>query len=168
MPSPGLSIDAGGSAAYNHLQHHTGTPMDEHVSLIEQLRAGGHRLTPQRRLVLEALQGNEHHMSAEEISRAIAERYPSLRIDHTTVYRTLRWLRDAGLVSETSLGQSHMVYALLSRHHHHHLVCEGCGEVIEADPGLLEPLRRELLQRYRFDARLAHLSIFGLCAGCQG
>jgi Fur family transcriptional regulator, ferric uptake regulator len=140
--------------------------MDEHTTLIDHLRAGGHRLTPQRRLVLEALQGSERHVSAEEIGRAIAARYPSLSVDHTTIYRTLRWLRDAGLVSETSLGQNHMVYALLSRHHHHHLVCEGCGAITEAEPDLLEPLRRELERRYGFAARLSHLSIFGLCAHC--
>lgn len=141
--------------------------MDDHATLIDALRAGGHRLTPQRRLVLEALQCSDRHVSAEEIGRAIAGRYPSLSVDHTTIYRTLRWLRDAGLISETSLGQNHMVYALLSRHHHHHLVCESCGAIIEADSDLLEPLRRELAQRYQFFARLSHLSIFGLCASCQ-
>jgi Fe2+ or Zn2+ uptake regulation protein len=141
--------------------------MDEHANLIAQLRAGGHRLTPQRRLVLEALQGSERHMSAEELASAIALRYPSLSVDDTTIYRTLRWLRDAGLVAETSLGQSHMVYALLSRHHHHHLVCANCGAVSDADPELLEPLRHELEQRYGFAARLDHLSIFGLCAHCR-
>jgi Fur family ferric uptake transcriptional regulator len=142
--------------------------MDDHASLIDHLRAGGHRLTPQRRLVLEALQCSERHVSAEEIGRSIAARYPSLSVDHTTVYRTLRWLRDNGLVTETDLGQSHMVYALLSRHHHHHLVCEGCGAIIEAESDLLEPLRRELQERYHFAARLSHLSIFGLCEGCGG
>jgi Fur family transcriptional regulator, ferric uptake regulator len=141
--------------------------MEEHISLIEQLRAGGHRLTPQRRLVLEALQGSERHVSAEEIGHAIALRYPSLSVDHTTIYRTLRWLRDNGLVGETSLGQNHMVYALLSHHRHHHLVCEGCGRISEVDPSLLEPLRCELEQRYQFTARLDHLSIFGLCAECR-
>lgn len=140
--------------------------MDDHTTLIDHLRAGGHRLTPQRRLVLEALQCSDRHVSAEEIGRSIAARYPSLSVDHTTIYRTLRWLRDAGLISETSLGQNHMVYALLSRHHHHHLVCEGCGAIVEAEPDLLEPLRRELERRYGFAARLSHLSIFGLCARC--
>ncbi len=141
--------------------------MDENRSLIDHLRAGGHRLTPQRRLVLEALECSERHVSADEIGSSIAQRYPSLSVDHTTIYRTLRWLHDAGLVSETRLGQNHMVYALLSQHRHHHLVCESCGAISEADPSLLEPLRRELEQRYKFSARLAHLSIFGLCARCS-
>lgn len=141
--------------------------MEDNINLIDHLRSGGHRLTPQRRLVLEALQCSERHVSAEEIGRLIAARYPSLSVDHTTVYRTLRWLRDVGLASETDLGHNHMVYALLSRHHHHHLVCESCGDIADADSDLLEPLRRELERRYRFAARLSHLSIFGLCERCR-
>jgi Fur family ferric uptake transcriptional regulator len=162
-----VGFDAAAPGPYNYLHICAGNQMDNHVSLIDHLRAGGHRLTPQRRLVLEALQESDRHVSAEEIGRAIEARYPSLSVDHTTIYRTLRWLRDVGLVSETSLGQNHMVYALLSRHHHHHLVCEGCGAVIEAPSDLLEPLRHELAQRFRFAARLSHLSIFGFCEHCQ-
>jgi Fur family ferric uptake transcriptional regulator len=141
--------------------------MSDYDELIHSLRTRGHRLTPQRRLVLEALQQGGRHLSADEIAQQIAVRYPSISVDPTTIYRTLRWLRDVDLVSETSLGQNHMVYALLSDHNHHHLVCEHCSGVIEIDSGLLEPVRRELEARYGFTARLAHISIFGLCAGCR-
>ncbi|MEI7770844.1 MAG: Fur family transcriptional regulator [Chloroflexales bacterium] len=142
--------------------------MSDYDDLIHNLRTRGHRLTPQRRLVLEALQHVDHHMSADEIAQSITARYPSISVDPTTIYRTLRWLRDVDLVSETSLGQNHMVYALLSHHDHHHLVCEVCNRVIEIDPLILEPVRLELVSRYGFAARLAHISIFGLCADCQG
>jgi Fur family ferric uptake transcriptional regulator len=141
--------------------------MSDYDDLIHNLRARGHRLTPQRRLVLEALQHGGHHMSADEIAQTIIAHYPSIAVDPTTIYRTLRWLRDVDLVSETSLGQNHMVYALLSHHNHHHLVCEICNGVIEIDPRILEPVREELVTRYGFAARLAHVSIFGLCAGCR-
>ncbi|MEI8306371.1 MAG: Fur family transcriptional regulator [Chloroflexales bacterium] len=141
--------------------------MSDYDDLIHNLRARGHRLTPQRRLVLEALQHGGHHMSADEIAQTITARYPSISVDPTTIYRTLRWLRDVDLVSETSLGQNHMLYALLSHHDHHHLVCEICNMVIEIDPLILEPLRLELDTRYGFAARLAHFSIFGLCATCR-
>ncbi|NNJ13087.1 transcriptional repressor [Chloroflexales bacterium ZM16-3] len=141
--------------------------MSDYDELIHSLRERGHRLTPQRRLVLEALQHGDHHMSADEISQTIIAHYPSISVDPTTIYRTLRWLRDVNLVSETSLGQNHMVYALLGSDDHHHLVCENCNGVIEIDPSILEPVRRELQARYGFAARLAHISIFGLCARCQ-
>jgi Fur family transcriptional regulator, ferric uptake regulator len=141
--------------------------MSDYAELIHNLRSRGHRLTPQRRLVLEALQQGGHHMSADEIAQSIVAKYPSISVDPTTIYRTLRWLRDVDLVSETSLGQNHMVYALLGDHNHHHLVCEQCSGVIEVDQDLLEPVRIELERRYGFAARLAHISIFGLCAGCR-
>jgi Fur family ferric uptake transcriptional regulator len=141
--------------------------MSDYDDLIHSLRARGHRLTPQRRLVLESLQRGDHHMSADEIAQDIIAHYPSISVDPTTIYRTLRWLRDVDLVSETSLGQNHMVYAMLSHHDHHHLVCEACNVVIEIDPRILEPVRLELEARYGFAARLAHVSIFGLCSGCR-
>lgn len=141
--------------------------MSNHDDMIQQLRSRGHRLTPQRRLVLEALQASHHHLSADEIAQAIIQRYPSISVDHTTIYRTLKWLRDADLVSETSLGQNRMVYALLSAHHHHHLVCDQCQTITEADPAILDTVRNELEQRYGFAARLDHMAIFGLCAHCR-
>ncbi|NTV62486.1 MAG: transcriptional repressor [Oscillochloris sp.] len=142
--------------------------MSDDDELIHRLRARGHRLTPQRRLVLEALQHGHHHMSADEIAQRISTHYPSISVDPTTIYRTLRWLRDADLVSETSLGQNYMVYALRGSHDHHHLVCEHCGRVIEIAPDLLEPTRKEIQSRYGFAARLDHIAIFGLCMQCQG
>ncbi|NTV99959.1 MAG: transcriptional repressor [Oscillochloris sp.] len=141
--------------------------MSDYNNLIHNLRERGHRLTPQRRLVLEALQRGDHHMSADEISQAITTHYPSISIDPTTIYRTLHWLRDTDLVSETSLGQNRMVYALMSNHNHHHLVCECCNGMIEVDPTILDSVRQELAERYGFAARLNHIAIFGTCARCQ-
>lgn len=139
----------------------------DYDEIIQHLRTQGHRLTPQRRLALEVLHQSNHHLSAEEIAQQIAVRYPSIRVDIATIYRTLNWLHDAGLVSETSLGKNHMVYALVSQHQHHHLVCSQCQAALEADPAIFDTVRHELLQRYGFHARLEHLSIFGLCAECS-
>lgn len=135
---------------------------------LQQLRERGHRLTPQRRMIIEVLQQSDHHLTADEIGQALYLRYPALRVDAATIYRTLKWLRDGEIVSETSLGQGHMVYALLSHHRHHHLVCDQCHTIIEADPALLEPLRAEIRRRYGFAARLDHAALFGLCARCRG
>lgn len=141
--------------------------MNDENELIQQLRAQGHRLTPQRRLVLEVLQQTTHHISADEIAQHLTRHYPSIVIDHATIYRTLKWLRDNHLISETGLGDKHMVYALLTHHHHHHLVCERCQQVIEVDPALFESVREALLQHYNFQAHLHHLAVFGLCEQCR-
>lgn len=135
--------------------------------LIRYLRGQGHRLTPQRRLTLEMLQRSRRHLSADDIAQQIAVCYPGISIDLATIYRTLKWLRDTGLVAETSLGQGRMVYVLLCHHDHHHLVCEQCGATIEAEPTIFDAVRAELQACYGFAARLEHLSIFGICALCR-
>jgi Fur family ferric uptake transcriptional regulator len=140
--------------------------MTEH-DLIAYLRASGHRLTPQRQFTLEILQQNDHHICADEIAEQIAARYPQLHIDTATIYRTLKWLRDIGLVSEMSLGQNRMVYALTSQHQHHHLICQRCQAMIDIDPAIFDDVRDELQRRYQFSARLDHLAIFGLCKHCR-
>jgi Fur family ferric uptake transcriptional regulator len=135
--------------------------------LIRYLRDLGHRLTPQRRLMLEILQQSDYHLSADDIAQQLAVRYPSIQIDMATVYRTLKWLRAAGLVCETSLGKGRMVYTLTAHHQHHHLVCENCAATFEIDPTIFDTIRVELQRRYGFAARLEHLSVFGLCQQCQ-
>ena len=55
-------------------------------SLSETLRERGYRLTPQRMIVLEAIEASDHHISAEEIHTKAHARYPYMNI--STVYRT--------------------------------------------------------------------------------
>jgi Fur family ferric uptake transcriptional regulator len=50
--------------------------------------------------------------------------------------------------------------------HHHHLVCTGCGAVIDLDESSLSSLESMLLREYKFSADLRHLAIFGRCAKC--
>jgi Fur family ferric uptake transcriptional regulator len=135
--------------------------------LIAELRRRGQRMTPQRRVVLELLEKCGHHLTVDDLSRQLAERYPTLQIDLATIYRTLKWLHENGLVSETDLGGNQLVYSLMRSHDdHHHLVCEQCQRVIEADPQLFTPLADALFARYGFRVRLAHIALFGLCAAC--
>lgn len=135
--------------------------------LIQNLRDQGYRLTPQRRLTLEVLYQNNYHLSADEIAQKIVTRYPNMAIDQATIYRTLKWLRDVGIVGESNVGQQNMVYVLLQQHKHHHLVCANCEALIDADPAIFDAVREELQTRYGFTARMEHLSIFGLCAACS-
>jgi Fur family ferric uptake transcriptional regulator len=133
-------------------------------SLTDRLRRLRVRVTPQRLFVLEALELNSGHMTAEEIMRWASRRYPALNL--ATVYRALDLLTEVGLVAQTDLGGGAASYELVGDAPHHHLACEGCGAVIEMDEALLEGLRAEALRVYGFHARPRHLAIFGLCQGC--
>ncbi|MBI4295424.1 MAG: transcriptional repressor [Chloroflexi bacterium] len=130
----------------------------------EALRELGYRLTPQRAMVLSAIEDSDDHISAEEIHALVSAKYPQVNI--STVYRTLDLLKELGLVTETDLGGGRVSYHPAHRGRHHHLVCQKCGAAIELEDNLLTPLKEALQQRYGFRADLRHLAIFGRCARC--
>jgi len=139
--------------------------MDRSRAMARELARQGLRLTPQRLMILAEIEASESHISAEEIHRRIAERYPNVNI--STVYRTLELLHRLGLVTETDLGEGRVRYHPADKGRHHHLVCEGCGAIIDLDDALLDPLKEELRRRYGFAAELKHLAILGRCEKCS-
>jgi Fur family ferric uptake transcriptional regulator len=135
------------------------------MSCHEIIRRNGHRLTPQRLRVIEALHNADKHISAEEIYAQLHNRYPYANI--STVYRTLELLKEIKLVTETDFGEGRVRYHVAEKGHHHHLVCHSCGKVIDLKESLLHPLQDTLLHEYGFDADLRHLAILGECRGCR-
>jgi Fur family ferric uptake transcriptional regulator len=134
-------------------------------ALARRLRALGVRVTPQRLIVLEALEAHGGHTTAEDVKRWAAPRSSGLNL--ATVYRTLELLVSLGLVAQTDLGGEAATFELVSGAPHHHLVCESCGAVIEMDDALFQSLRADVLRRYGFDARSRHIALFGACRDCQ-
>jgi Fur family transcriptional regulator, ferric uptake regulator len=155
-PTAPDALEAPPDAHDASLAHHEGST--------ERLRRLGVRVTPQRLFVLEAMELNSGHMTAEEIMQWAARRYPALNL--ATVYRTLDLLCQVGLVAQTDLGGGATTYELIGDSPHHHLACERCGGVIEMDEALLAGLRDEALRVYGFHANPSHLAIFGICQGC--
>ena len=139
--------------------------MKQDGDLISKLSEQGYRLTPQRMLVLSAIENSNDHISAEEIYAQVVAKYSHVNI--STVYRTLELLNRLGLVTETDLGGGKVRYHPAGKGHHHHLVCQECGKVIDLDETVLYPLKKVLLREYKFSADLRHLGIFGRCADCS-
>ena len=121
-------------------------------------------MTPQRLMILEAIEGASGHISAEEIYQNIWKRYPGLNI--STVYRTLELLKETGMVTETDMGDGCVRFHSIGHEHHHHLVCSRCGKVVDLDESMLSPLTCALSEKYGFRADLKHLAIFGRCNEC--
>ncbi|MDT3399181.1 Fur family transcriptional regulator [Streptomyces sp. B1866] len=128
------------------------------------LRERGYRLTPQRQLVLEAVDALEHATPDDILTEV---RRTASGVNISTVYRTLELLEELGLVSHAHLGHGAPTYHVAARHHHLHLVCRDCTEVIEADLAVAEPFARRLRADFGFETDLKHFAIFGRCAGCS-
>lgn len=138
---------------------------DRCEDVVEALRQRGERLTIQRRLVIEALCDDPDHQSVQAIQERLRAR--GMRLTEPTVYRIVQWLKELGLVSQTDLGQSGIVYQLIGDRPHHHLVCLACGRVIDVDDGVMDALRATLRQDYDFEPRIDHMAFFGLCRDCR-
>jgi Fur family ferric uptake transcriptional regulator len=139
--------------------------MSEQSEILGLLRRNGHRVTPQRVMILEAVRKHGGHMSAEDVYRDVQTTHPY--VNRSTIYRTLEMLTKEGLVTVTDLGKGPAHYELHTGEPHHHLICQGCGKIEAFDHDLLQPLQQSLEREYKFQARLDHMAIFGLCARCQ-
>lgn len=91
------------------------------------LHAAGKRITPERKLLLRII-GENAHLDASEIYRLAREENPKINL--STVYRTVKLLKDLGLVESSNLGEDHDHYEVRLQDHYH-FVCLGCGKVVE-------------------------------------
>jgi Fur family ferric uptake transcriptional regulator len=130
----------------------------------DHLRRLGVRVTPQRLLVLEALTTQSGHLTADEVMRWTAQRYPGINL--ATVYRTLDLLVSVGLVAQTNLGGDAAMFELVGDSPHHHLVCERCGAVMELDDAAFARMRERIFDQHGFRAHSRHIAIFGVCQHC--
>jgi Fur family transcriptional regulator, ferric uptake regulator len=129
----------------------------------DDLRARGYRLTPQRELVLEAVQELDH-ATPDEVLAAVRRKASGVNI--STVYRTLDLLEELGLVSHTHLGHGAPAYHAAVEADHVHLVCRGCGHVTEVETAVADGLVGELAGSHGFATDVRHLTVFGTCREC--
>lgn len=127
------------------------------------LRARGYRLTPQRQLVLQAVDSLGHATPDDVLTEV---RRTATGVNISTVYRTLDLLEELGLVSHAHLGHGAPTYHLADRHQHMHLVCRDCEKVTETDVSLAAPLVESLRASHGFETDVKHFAIFGRCADC--
>jgi len=120
--------------------------------------------TKQRDAILEVFLETRGHVTSEDLFKKVRELYP--RIGHTTVYRTMKILCDAGLASERHFENGAARYEIEQRHHDH-LLCLRCGKIIEFESATIEGAQDEVARRYGF--RLLHHrhELYGHCSDCQ-
>lgn len=130
-----------------------------------RLRDHGYRITPQRQLVLEAVESLRHG-TPEAI--LIEVQRTATGVNLSTVYRTLEVLEDVGLVTHAHIGHGAPTYHAVDEHVHIHLVCDRCTKVSSVDSEIAGPFVAQLRKDYGFETDISHVSIHGQCADCAG
>ena len=131
--------------------------------LATRLREQGLRLTPQRQLILKAVEELEHATPDEVLAHV---RGQASAVNASTVYRTLEVLEELGLVRHTHLSDRAPTYHSVSDHEHFHLVCRNCRAVVSVDPEVIAPLTARLQTDHSFIVDVGHLTVFGTCKEC--
>jgi len=127
-------------------------------------RLAGQRLTAQRLLLLELVEKTEGQLDVYEIYRRAKERNRKLSL--STVYRALRLFTDLGIIDDLQYGEHHYHAIKLSREHYH-LVCLGCGQVVEFESELVDTLKASVGASYSFAVTRGEVNLSGYCEGCR-
>jgi Fur family transcriptional regulator, ferric uptake regulator len=137
-------------------------------SIKGSLREKGVRLTRQRELLLELIDKSGEHLDAERLFQLAHERDP--RLNRVTVYRTLKLLKQGGLVDELDLmhyGGDQHYYETRMKQEHAHVICLRCGKVEEFFGEPLQKLRRQIESHFGFQILLARTEVGGYCSHCR-
>ncbi len=130
------------------------------------IREQGHKLTPQRHVVLKVIASSHDHLTPEIIYEKSRLEDPG--IGRVTVYRTLDLLNKLNLVCRVH-GEDGCRSYMMKRptEHHHHLVCSGCGRVVDFTNCSLVGMEKKLSQENGFDIKGHLLEFYGLCRDCS-
>lgn len=133
--------------------------------LLERLRERGWRLTAQRRVVAEVLDGDHVHLTADEVHARAVSRLPE--ISRATVYNTLGELVVLGEVLEVSTDGRAKRYDPNAHHAHQHLICSRCGTIRDVHPAGDPLAALPSAERFGFAVSGAEITYRGLCPDCR-
>ena len=130
------------------------------------LRTHGYKLTPQRHALLKVIASQHDHLSPEALYEKTRQEYPG--IGRVTIYRTLELLNKLSLVCRVHAPDGCRSYMMRRpTEHHHHLVCSGCGHVVDFSDSDLSGLEKTLSEKTGFTIDGHLLELYGSCKDCQ-
>lgn len=134
----------------------------------DSLKQKGIRLTRQRQILLDLIDKSGEHLDAEQLYHRAQAVDPKL--NRVTVYRTLKMLKEGGLVDELDLmhveGDQHF-YETRMKGEHAHIICLRCGKVEEFFGEPLQKLRRQVEADFGFEVVVQRTEVGGYCSHCQ-
>ncbi len=122
------------------------------------------KLTRQREYILHAFLHNEH-ITAEQMYRQLAKKDPHIGL--ATIYRTLNLFCEAGLAQARHFGSQTQYDNVAHKGHHDHLICTGCGKIVEFENEDIERLQEQVAAKNGFAIKTHKLELYGLCSHCR-
>lgn len=131
----------------------------------EFLEQKGLKFTPERQAILREISSLHKHFDVDGLYEILGKN--GKNISRATIYRTLPFLIECGLIKEALRGQPKITYEyIFGRSHHDHLVCVKCGKIIEFRNDKIEKLQEMVCRKYNFHPLEHRLGIKGYCKEC--
>ena len=143
---------------------HAGEIMDPVAALNRYIAEKGLKQTRQRNLIVETFFEAGGHLNVEELLALVRE--PDARISAATVYRTMKLLTDSGLAHARQFGDGQTRYETAGEHHDH-LICTGCGLIVEFENEEIERLQLAIARSHGFEMENHKMELYGLCRTCR-
>lgn len=134
-------------------------------AMTDRLRRSGYRVTPQRLAILKALLHRRDHPTAEAVHRRLLADLPDLSL--ATVYKTIAALKACGEILELQFSDRDNRYDAARPGPHPHLICQGCGAVIDPVLPGVEAMANALAAATGYSILSHRLDFFGLCPVCR-
>lgn len=104
--------------------------MDKYSKYSDFLENHGIRSSLQRVLMLEYLDENLIHPTADKIYTDLSSKLPA--ISKATIYNNLKLFVEHGIVNEKNIDNNEVHYDV-EMHQHGHFICENCGKIFNFD-----------------------------------
>src|SRR5215218_9341581 len=121
-------------------------------------------LTKQREVVLQVIRDAESHLTANEVFGEAKQLLPS--ISFATVYNSLRYLKESGLIAEIQFGNGASRFDAMT-HRHDHALCTRCGKLVDIEMEHPKELVMKAAKYSKFKPESLEFTLRGLCPDCK-
>jgi len=130
------------------------------------LEEKGLKHSRQRDVIVETFFATGGHEPVDALVARVRARDP--RVSVATVYRTMKLLAECGLAVPRRFEDGQTRYEPAGhRGHHDHLICTGCGRIVEFENERIEDLQRRVARSHGFEVESHKLELYGRCAECR-
>ena len=120
-------------------------------------------LTRAREVVLRVIRGANEHLIANEIFDDARRLLPS--ISFATVYNSIRYLKESGLIAEIQFGNGARRYDRMTQRHDH-AICTECGRLVDIEMDVPDEVLKRAAKKSRFIPERLEFTLRGKCPDC--
>ncbi|HEY7372072.1 MAG TPA: Fur family transcriptional regulator [Polyangia bacterium] len=127
----------------------------------------GLHVSKTRDAVVDVFLKTKEHVDLQTLFELARKSHPG--VGFATVYRTMKLLEEAGIAHPRRFGDAKETrYEVAAgRSHHDHLICEGCGQIIEFVSPEVERIQDRIASRHGFTLSRHRHELYGLCPDCR-